>query len=190
MALFTRIFDYFDMPVSITNDPNAVKPESAQGNIKFSHVDFAYEPSKPILQDVSFSLKSGKSIAIVGPSGSGKSTIGNLIPRLYEVSKGSITFDGIDIRKLDMGWLRRNVAIVTQETYLFNGTIRDNLLYAKPEATEDDLVAACIKANIYDFIRKQSLGFDTLVGNRGLKLSGGEKQRISIARALLKIRLS
>lgn len=186
MALFTRIFDYFDMPVSITNDPNAVKPESAQGNIKFSHVDFAYEPSKPILQDVSFSLKSGKSIAIVGPSGSGKSTIGNLIPRLYEVSKGSITFDGIDIRKLDMGWLRRNVAIVTQETYLFNGTIRDNLLYAKPEATEDDLVAACIKANIYDFIRKQSLGFDTLVGNRGLKLSGGEKQRISIARALLK----
>lgn len=186
MALFTRIFDYFDMPVSITNDPNAVKPESAQGNIKFSHVDFAYEPSKPILQDVSFSLKSGKSIAIVGPSGSGKSTIGNLIPRLYEVSKGSITFDGIDIRKLDMGWLRRNVAIVTQETYLFNGTIRDNLLYAKPEATEDDLVAACIKANIYDFIRKQSLGFDILVGNRGLKLSGGEKQRISIARALLK----
>lgn len=186
MALFIRIFDYFDMPVSITNDPNAIEPELAQGNIKFSHVDFAYEPSKPILQDVSFSLKSGKSIAIVGPSGSGKSTIGNLIPRLYEVSKGSITFEGIDIRKLDMGWLRRNVAIVTQETYLFNGTIWDNLLYAKPEATEDDLVAACIKANIYDFIRKQSLGFDTLVGNRGLKLSGGEKQRISIARALLK----
>lgn len=186
MALFTRIFDYFDMPVSITNDPNALKPESVQGNLKFSHVDFAYEPGKPILQDVSFSLESGKSIAIVGPSGSGKSTIGNLIPRLYEVSKGSITFDGIDIRKLDIGWLRQNVATVTQETYLFNGSIRDNLLYAKANATEDELVAACVKANIYDFISKQSLGFDTLVGNRGLKLSGGEKQRISIARALLK----
>lgn len=186
MALFTRIFDYFDMPVSITNDPNAIKPESAQGNITFSHVDFAYEPGKHILQDVSFSLESGKSIAIVGPSGSGKSTIGNLIPRLYEVSKGSITFDGIDVRKLDIGWLRQNVAIVTQDTYLFNGTIRNNLLYAKPKATEDELVAACVKANIYDFISKQSLGFDTLVGNRGLKLSGGEKQRISIARALLK----
>ncbi len=186
MALFTRIFEYFDLPVDIASDPNAVVPHSAQGNINFSHVDFAYEPDRPILRDVSFSLESGKSIAIVGPSGSGKSTISNLIPRLYDVSKGSITFDGIDVRKLDLGWLRQNVAIVTQETYLFNGTIRDNLLYAKPMAMEDELVSACIKANIYDFISKQPIGFDTLVGNRGLKLSGGEKQRISIARALLK----
>lgn len=186
MALFTRIFEYFDLPVDIASDQNAVVPHSAQGNINFSHVDFAYEPDRPILRDVSFSLESGKSIAIVGPSGSGKSTISNLIPRLYDVSKGSITFDGIDVRKLDLGWLRQNVAIVTQETYLFNGTIRDNLLYAKPMAMEDELVSACIKANIYDFISKQPIGFDTLVGNRGLKLSGGEKQRISIARALLK----
>lgn len=186
MALFTRIFEYFDLPVDIASDQNAVVPHSAQGNINFSHVDFAYEPDRPILRDVSFSLESGKSVAIVGPSGSGKSTISNLIPRLYDVSKGSITFDGIDVRKLDLGWLRQNVAIVTQETYLFNGTIRDNLLYAKPMAMEDELVSACIKANIYDFISKQPIGFDTLVGNRGLKLSGGEKQRISIARALLK----
>ncbi|MDY9921873.1 MAG: ABC transporter ATP-binding protein [Synergistota bacterium] len=186
MALFTRIFEYFDLPVDIANAPDAIVPHTAQGNINFSHVDFAYEPDRPILRDVSFSLESGKSIAIVGPSGSGKSTISNLIPRLYDVSEGSITFDGIDVRKLDLGWLRQNIAIVTQETYLFNGTIRDNLLYAKPGASEEELVSACIKANIYDFIIKQPKGLDTLVGNRGLKLSGGEKQRISITRALLK----
>ncbi len=186
MALFTRIFEYFDLPVDIASDPDAVVPDAAKGDITFSHVEFAYEADRPILRDVSFSLESGKSIAIIGPSGSGKSTVSNLIPRLYDVSGGSITFDGIDVRKLDLGWLRGNVAIVTQETYLFNGTIRENLLYAKPEAREEELVSACIKANIYEFIRRQPQGFDTLVGNRGLKLSGGEKQRISIARALLK----
>lgn len=186
MALFTRIFEYFDLPVDITSDPDAIVPHTVQGNIRFSHVDFAYEPDRPILRDVCFSLESGKSIAIVGPSGSGKSTISNLIPRIYDVSEGSVTFDGVDVRKLDLGWLRQNIAIVTQETYLFNGTIRSNLLHAKPGATEEELISACIKANFYDFISKQPKGLDTMVGNRGLKLSGGEKQRISIARALLK----
>ena len=186
MALFTRIFNYFDMPVEIENAPDAVKPASAAGRVDFEHVDFRYSPERQILKDVSFTLEPGRSVAIVGPSGSGKSTIINLIPRLYDVENGCVKFDGLDVRKLDLGFLRRQVGIVSQETYLFNGTIRDNLLYAKPDAGEEELIAACRSANILDFIEKQERGLDTLVGNRGLKLSGGEKQRISIARVLLK----
>lgn len=186
MALFSRIFAYFDIPAEIKNAPDAVTPSRVRGNVEFSHVSFAYEEPKRILKDISFKLEEGKSIAIVGPSGSGKSTIINLIPRLYDVSEGSVTFDGIDVRKLDLTFLRSQVGVVSQETYLFNGSIRDNLLYAKPDVTEEEMIEALRKANIYDFVEKQETGLDTLVGNRGLKLSGGEKQRISIARILLK----
>ncbi len=186
MALFTRIFEYFDMPVEIKNADNAITPKDAKGNVEFKHVDFSYSPERKILKDINFELKSGNSIAIVGPSGSGKSTIINLIPRLYDVCSGEVTFDGVDVRKLDLEFLRNNIGIVSQETYLFNGTIRENLLYAKPDATEEELIEVCKKAHIYDFVEKQELGLDTMVGNRGLKLSGGEKQRISIARILLK----
>ena len=186
MALFTRIFEYFDMPAEITNAPDAVKPDRAEGRVRFSRVYFAYEPARMILKDVDFSLEKGKSIAIVGPSGAGKSTIINLIPRLYDVTEGSVSFDGIDVRKLDLQFLRRSIGVVTQDTYLFNGTVRENLLYAKPEATRAELEEVCKKANIHEFITAQSEGYDTIVGNRGLKLSGGEKQRLSIARVLLK----
>ncbi len=185
MALFTRIFEYFDMPVEIKNCDNPVIPDHSDGSVEFRNVDFYYEPSRQILKDVSFSLKSGHSIAIVGPSGSGKSTIVNLIPRLYDVTGGAVYFDGVDVRQLDLCFLRTNIGFVTQETYLFNGTIRENLLYVKPDATEAEMIEACEKANIYDFISSQPDGLDTVVGNRGLKLSGGEKQRISIARVLL-----
>ncbi|MBO6165734.1 MAG: ABC transporter ATP-binding protein [Eubacterium sp.] len=186
MAMFTRIFEYFDMKVEIENPENAVLPVKASGEVEFSHVDFSYDEERQILKDVSFKLESGHSIAIVGPSGSGKSTIINLIPRLYDVQSGSVTFDGTDVRKLDLTFLRKNVGVVSQETYLFNSTIRANLKYAKQDATDEELIEACKKANIYDFIEKQEKGFDTMVGNRGLKLSGGEKQRLSIARVLLK----
>ena len=186
MALFKRIFDYFDIPVEIRNADDAVTPEKVTGDVVFEHVDFSYEESKKILKDVCFTLNAGKSIAIVGPSGSGKSTIVNLIPRLYDVDSGSVTFDGIDVRKLDLKFLRNQVGVVSQETYLFNGTIRENLLYAKPDATEEEMTEALKKANIWDFVEKQEKGIDTEVGNRGLKLSGGEKQRISIARIILK----
>ena len=186
MALFKRIFDYFDIPVEIENVKDAVTPDKVTGDVVFEHVEFSYEESKKILKDISFTLNAGKSIAIVGPSGSGKSTIVNLIPRLYDVDSGSVTFDGIDVRKLDLKFLRDQVGVVSQETYLFNGTIRENLLYAKPDATEEAMVEALKKANIWDFIEKQEKGIDTEVGNRGLKLSGGEKQRISIARIILK----
>ncbi len=186
MALFTRIFEYYDMPVEIKNSENPVTPAHVEGNVAFKNVEFSYDNERKILKDINFELKSGQSIALVGPSGSGKSTIANLIPRLYDVCGGTITLDGADIRSLDLAWLRDQVGIVSQETYMFNGTIKENLLYAKPDATDEELMAACKKANIDDFILKQEKGLDTMVGNRGLKLSGGEKQRLSIARVLLK----
>ena len=186
MAMFTRLFDYYDMKPEIEDRPGARELVKARGEVCFEHVDFSYDGSRQILEDISFTLRSGDCIAIVGPSGSGKSTIVNLIPRLWDVSAGRVTFDGTDVRDLTLHSLRDEIGVVTQETYLFQGTIRQNLLYAKPDATEEDMIDACKKANIYDFISKQPDGLDTLVGNRGLKLSGGEKQRISIARALLK----
>lgn len=186
MAMFSRIFEYFDMKPEIEDRPDARRLTGARGEIRFEKVSFSYDGERQILKDISFELKSGDCIAIVGPSGSGKSTIVNLIPRLWEVSGGRVTFDGADVRDWTLQSLREEIGVVTQETYLFNGTIRDNLLYAKPDATEEEMTEACRKANIYDFIQRQPEGLDTLVGNRGLKLSGGEKQRISIARVLLK----
>ena len=186
MAMFTRIFEYYDMPVEIRNAEKPLSPVLARGSVRFRNVSFSYEPEREILHDINFYLNAGKSIAIVGPSGSGKSTLVNLIPRLYDVTAGEVRFDGFDVRKLNLSWLRDKVGVVSQETYLFNGTIRENLLYAREDATEQDLIEACRKANIYDFIEAQELGLDTIVGNRGLKLSGGEKQRLSIARVLLK----
>jgi len=187
MALFTRIFEYFDMPVEIRNKENALVPAAeAKGEVIFDHVRFGYEKDAEILKDVSFRLSAGDCIAIVGPSGSGKSTIVNLIPRLWDVTGGAVRFDGEDVRDLDLAYLRSRIGMVTQETYLFNDTIRANLLYAKPEASEEEIWEALEKANIADFVRSQEKGLETMVGNRGLKLSGGEKQRISIARVLLK----
>ena len=186
MALFTRIFDYYDMPIEVDEPENPLPPNNLGGTVEFRSVDFSYDSERQILKNVSFKLESGHSIAIVGPSGSGKSTMINLIPRLYDVQSGQVLFDGVDVRDLDLGFLRESIGIVSQETYLFNGTIRENLLYANPEATEEQLIEACKKANIYDFVQKQEKGLDAMVGNRGLKLSGGEKQRISIARVLLK----
>lgn len=186
MALFTRIFDYFDIPLEIKNAPNAVVPRECEGKLVFDNVSFDYESDKPVLKGVSFHIEKGKSVAIVGPSGAGKSTIVNLIPRLYDVTGGKVLLDGRDIRDIDLEYLRKCVGMVSQDTYLFNGTLRDNLLYASDKASDADLERVCREANLYDFISALPDGFDSLVGNRGLKLSGGEKQRLSIARVLLK----
>ncbi|MEA5014208.1 MAG: ABC transporter ATP-binding protein [Candidatus Limiplasma sp.] len=186
MALFTRIFAYFDMKPEIENAPDALAPQKLQGRLEFKRVAFAYDPQQPILKDISFTLEQGRSVAIVGPSGAGKSSLVGLIPRLYDVTAGQVLLDGMDVRKLDLRALRQSVGMVTQDTYLFNGAIRDNLLYAKPQATQEEMEEACKKANIHDFIAAQPMGYDTVVGNRGLKLSGGEKQRLSIARVILK----
>jgi ATP-binding cassette subfamily B protein len=186
IALFTRIFAYFDMESSIVSPANGLRPDIRCKDIVYDHVAFSYSPKVPILKDISFCVPGGRMYAIVGPSGSGKSTVVNLIPRLYDVCGGSVKIGGVDVRDFDLQYLRSCIGVVTQETYLFNGTIRQNLLYAKEDATEEEIVRACKNANIHDFIVSQPQGYDTMVGNRGLKLSGGEKQRISIARVMLK----
>lgn len=186
LALFTRIFDYLDRPRKIESKPNAVTPDLRDATIAFEEVCFGYAPGQMVLDHLSFQVPGGKMYAIVGPSGSGKSTTVNLIPRLYDVSSGRVALSGVDVRDIDLRYLRRNIGVVTQETYLFNGTIRENLLLAKETATNAELEAACRVASIHDFITAQPEGYDTPVGNRGLKLSGGEKQRISIARVILK----
>ncbi|MEQ8235997.1 MAG: ABC transporter ATP-binding protein [Syntrophomonadaceae bacterium] len=186
LALFTRIFEYFDLPVEIDNAPDAVVPDKIEGSLTFEHVYFLYNQGQPVLKDIDFHIEKGHTTAIVGPSGAGKSTIISLIPRLYDVTGGKILIDGIDIRRMDLDFLRRNIGVVTQDTYLFNGTIRENLLYAKVDATQSELEQACREANIHDFISGLPQGYDTQVGNRGMKLSGGEKQRLSIARIILR----
>ncbi len=186
LALFTRIFDYFDMKSDIENPENGQKPDVDKQDIVYEHVKFAYDSEKEILKDVNFTVPGGKMYAIVGPSGSGKSTVVNLIPRLYDVTGGSVKIAGVDVRDFDLYYLRSCIGVVTQETYLFNGTIRENLLYAKDDATQEEIERACKIANIHTFIVNQPDGYNTMVGNRGLKLSGGEKQRISIARVILK----
>ena len=187
MALFTRIFQYYDMPIEIQNKPDAIVPSGKlEGKLEFENVDFHYNEGSPILKNITFSVDQGRSLAIVGASGAGKSTIISLIPRLFDVVGGQVKLDGYDIRDLDLKWLRSNIGLVTQDTYLFNSTIRNNLLYAAPDATDEMLIEACKKANIHDFIIGLPKGYETEVGNRGIKLSGGERQRLSIARIILK----
>ncbi len=186
LALFTRIFDYFDKENTIVSPENGEKPDVTNGDIVFSHVEFQYTEEKPLLKDIDFTVPGGKMYAIVGPSGSGKSTVVNFIPRLYDVLGGKVTVAGTDVRNFDLTYLREQIGVVTQDTYLFNGTILENLRYANENATMEEVEKACKIAAIDEFIKRQPEGYDTMVGNRGLKLSGGEKQRLSIARVILK----
>ncbi|MGO4937971.1 ABC transporter ATP-binding protein [Fundicoccus sp. Sow4_H7] len=186
LALFTRIFDYLDLSVEIEEVENPIVIDDFKGNLTFNDVYFDYQPNKPIIKGVSFSVEAGKTLAIVGHSGAGKSTLFNLIPRLYDSKGGDIYLDGVSIKDLDLEFLRQQIGMVTQETYLFNASIKENLLYAKADATDTELVEACRAANIHDFIMSLPDGYETVVGNRGTKLSGGEKQRVSIARVILK----
>ncbi|MEC0370120.1 ABC transporter ATP-binding protein [Paenibacillus chibensis] len=186
IALFERIFDYFDMKPGIVNLPHAKAVDLTGQDIVFEDVCFAYQKDKQALQHISFTAASGTMTALVGPSGAGKTTITNLIPRLYELDAGSIRIGGTDIRDMTLESLRSQIGLVTQDSYLFNGTIRENLLYAGSEASEEEMIEACKAAYIHEFIMGLPEGYDTVVGNRGIKLSGGEKQRISIARVLLK----
>ncbi|WP_411897132.1 ABC transporter ATP-binding protein [Curtobacterium sp. 'Ferrero'] len=189
-ALFARIFEYLDLRPAITDSPTAEPvDESRLGHVAFDHVTFTYpdgEPDAPTLRDVSFELQPGQFAAFVGPSGAGKTTVSYLVPRLYEATAGSVRFAGRDVRDLEHEDLMRHVGIVSQETYLFHATIADNLRYAKPDATDDEVERAARAANIHDTIASFPDGYDTVVGERGYRLSGGEKQRIAIARVLLK----
>jgi len=190
-ALFARIFEYLDLKPAIVDAPNAhpVNPKQL-GRIEFDDVVFSYpdagDDSPPTLRGVSFAIEPGQYAAFVGPSGAGKTTVSYLIPRLHEVSDGRILFAGDDVRSLEQESLVANIGIVSQETYLFHATIAENLRYAKPGATDDELIAAAKAANIHQTIESFPDRYDTVVGERGYRLSGGEKQRIAIARVLLK----
>lgn len=180
-----RMFEVLDQVPEVAEAPDPVRLDAIDGEIVFDHVNFHYNPNRPILKDISFTIKKGDHVGLVGHTGSGKSTIANLITRMYDTVSGTITIDGVDIRQMEMNSLRRNVAIVSQEVYIFRGTIMDNIRYARPEATRAEVVAAAKAANAHDFIVSLPEGYDTMVGIGSRSLSGGERQRVSIARALL-----
>ena len=179
-------FDYLDRESTITSPENAQKPDMECVSVRFDHVSFGYDELLNVLEDVDFEVPGGKMYALVGVSGVGKSTALNLIPRIYDTGSGSVTIAEVDVRDFDLKHLRQQVGIVTQEPYLFSGTIRDNLLYAKSDATEEEIEEACKQAGIHDFIMRQPNGYDSDVGIQGSKLSGGEKQLLSLARVILK----
>ncbi len=186
LALFSRVFEYLDLEIDIVNAENPLVLKVAKGQIEFKNVCFSYSKDKKVLNNLNFTVDKGEMVAIVGASGAGKSTIINLLTRMYDVTEGAILFDNRDLRELDLNFLRSQIGVVSQENYLFNGTIRENLLYANSDATEEELIEACEKAYIYNMINELPEKLDTIVGNRGVRLSGGEIQRISIARMLLK----
>src|SRR5579872_676804 len=185
-AVFERIFDYLDMQTEAPQRSDAIDIGVARGDIAFEDVRFAYIPDRWALDGVSFHARPGELVAFVGPSGAGKTTIMQLLPRFYDPQGGRVMLDGYDVRDLRLDSLRRNIGIVTQETYLFHASIAENLRYGNPDATDDELVAACKAANIYELVASLPDGLQTIVGERGHKLSGGERQRIAIARVLLK----
>jgi ATP-binding cassette subfamily B protein len=170
----------------VADAPGAVPLQVTQGVVRFEHVSFAYEASRAILHDVSFEIPAGKTVAVVGASGAGKSTLGRLLYRFYDVGGGRITIDGQDIRAVTQDSLRRAIGIVPQDTVLFNDTVGYNIAYGRPGADQREVQSAAAAAHIHQFIASTPKGYDTLVGERGLKLSGGEKQRVAIARTLLK----
>ena len=187
LALFARIFEYLDLPIDITERENPVHLDSIKGEVAFQGVEFHYDDkSGPILDGIDITVPAGNSLAIVGPTGAGKSTLGYLAPRLYDVTGGRVTLDGVDVRDLDFDTLARAVGVVSQETYLFHATVADNLRFAKPDATDEELYAAARAAQIHDHIAGLPDGYDTVVGERGHRFSGGEKQRLAIARTILR----
>ncbi len=181
-----RIFEILDAESDVKDKPNAKTLAQIQGSVEFKNVTFRYVPSgDPVLKDVSFAAKPGQTIALLGATGSGKSTIINLIPRFYDVSEGSVTIDGNDVRDVSLDSLRSQIGIVLQETNLFSGTIRDNIAFGRPDSTKEEVIAAAKAAAAHDFILGFPDGYETAVGERGVTLSGGQKQRIAIARALI-----
>ncbi|WP_328935166.1 MULTISPECIES: ABC transporter ATP-binding protein [unclassified Streptomyces] len=187
LALFARIFEYLDLPIDITERENPVHLDTVKGEVRFEAVEFHYDDkSGPILDGIDISVPAGNSLAIVGPTGAGKSTLGYLVPRLYDVTGGRVTLDGVDVRDLDFDTLARAVGVVSQETYLFHATVADNLRFAKPDATDEELYAAARAAQIHEHIAGLPDGYDTVVGERGHRFSGGEKQRLAIARTILR----
>ncbi len=181
-----RVFAILDTEPEVKNRPGAGALQVTAGRVEFDHVAFSYEPDHPVLTDISFTAEPGQTVAIVGPSGAGKTTIANILPRFYDVTGGSVRIDGTDIRDVTIGSLRDHIGLVPQDTLLFNTTIKNNILYGRLDATDEEVWEAVRAANAEHFIRELPMGIETRVGDRGLVLSGGQRQRIAIARALLK----
>ncbi|MEU1473618.1 ABC transporter ATP-binding protein [Streptomyces sp. NPDC005760] len=193
LALFQRIFEYLDLPIDITERENPVHLDRVKGEVRLEKVEFRYDGSDedkdrrgPILDGIDIDVPAGSSLAVVGPTGAGKSTLGYLVPRLYDVTGGRVTLDGVDVRDLDFDTLARAIGVVSQETYLFHASVADNLRFAKPDATDEELEQAARAAQIHDHIASLPDGYDTVVGERGHRFSGGEKQRLAIARTILR----
>lgn len=186
MAGFKRFLELLAQEPDVQDRDHAIDAPALKGNIRFEHVYFQYDPDHPVLEDIHFSIKAGETVAFVGPSGAGKTTICSLIPRFYDVDRGRITIDNMDVRDLTKRSLRSQIGIVQQDVFLFTGTIRENIAYGKLDATEEEIREAARRAHLESFIDTLPDGYDTQVGERGLKLSGGQKQRIAIARTFLK----
>jgi subfamily B ATP-binding cassette protein MsbA len=185
IAAATRIYDILDTPPAIREKPDAIQLPPMRRELELSNVQFSYD-NEPVLKNINLKVSAGEVVAIVGVSGAGKSTLVDLIPRFYEVSAGAILVDGVDIRDVTMDSLRDQIGIVTQQTILFNDTVRNNIAYGDINKSDEEIIAAAKAANAYDFIMKLDQGFDTIIGEQGARLSGGERQRLCIARALLK----
>ncbi|MFJ9616142.1 ABC transporter ATP-binding protein [Streptomyces noursei] len=187
LALFQRIFEYLDLPVAISEPAEPVHLPAPRGEIRFENVSFGYDPdAAPTLDGIDLTVPAGTSLAVVGPTGSGKTTLSYLVPRLYDVTGGRVTLDGTDVRDLGFGTLARAVGVVSQETYLFHASVAENLRFAKPDATDEEIERAARIAQIHDHIAALPDGYDTVVGERGYRFSGGEKQRLAIARTILR----
>lgn len=182
---FQRFLEIMDAEPE-KDDPNAEEMKVAEGHIEFKNVNYSYSEGEEVLKNVSLNIKKGEKFALVGPSGGGKTTICHLIPHFYDVKDGQILIDGKDIKKITRSSLRANIGIVQQDVYLFNASIRDNILYGRPGATEEEVIEAAKRANIHNYVMSMPNGYDTVIGERGVKLSGGQKQRLSIARVFLK----
>jgi len=186
MAGFQRFLEIMQTHTEIIDEPDAIELLSARGNISFDDVSFSYTPDYPVLENINLNIHSGEKFALVGASGGGKTTICNLIPRFYEITKGNIYLDGIDLKKIKLASLRKQIGIVQQDVFLFAGTVKENIAYGKPNASDEEIELAAKRAEIHEDIMKMPNGYDTIVGERGIKLSGGQKQRVSIARCFLK----
>ncbi|MFI6437843.1 ABC transporter ATP-binding protein [Streptomyces sp. NPDC050759] len=189
LALFQRIFEYLDLPIDITEREDPVHLDRVKGEVRLEDVEFRYDNDDkrgPVLGGIDIDVPAGSSLAVVGPTGAGKSTLGYLVPRLYDVTGGRVTLDGVDVRDLDFDTLARGIGVVSQETYLFHASVADNLRFAKPDATDEEIEQAARAAQIHEHIASLPDGYDTVVGERGHRFSGGEKQRLAIARTILR----
>jgi ATP-binding cassette subfamily B protein len=183
---FKRFIEVIETNPDIVDSPGAIELKNPKGDIKYQDVSFSYDDTNNVLQHINISIAAGKTVALVGPSGGGKTTLCSLLPRFYDVTSGSVTVDGYDVRNIKLTSLRNTIGIVQQDVYMFAGSIKENICYGKPDATDEEIIEAAKNANIHDFIQSLDDGYDTYVGERGTRLSGGQKQRLAIARVFLK----